>query len=203
MITYTAVNEWFVPKTLDSPAVVLALLSFWYFLVARPANVLCAVYNKLVLCVDNHIFKNVIQCNTWSRFIVQFDHNIQAGALIIDVESPLNFWLIIEAYDKVGHQLEQVLPQAQEEVQVEVTDIYLAVYPWVVHITHTLKTVDVVDTEASVHTRVGGTFIHILLTPGRKSKRERRINNIKDHVKHICRKSGLARGIEQSQANCQ
>lgn len=45
------------------------------------------------------------------------------------MEVPVNFWLIIEAYHKVGHQLEEVLPQAQEEVQVEVTDVYLAVYP--------------------------------------------------------------------------
>ena len=70
------------------------------------------------------------------------------------MESPLDFWLIVEAYHEVGHQLEEVLPHAQEEVQVEVADVHLAVYPRVIHITHTLKTVHVVDTEASVHTRV-------------------------------------------------
>lgn len=49
--------------------------------------------------------------------------------LIVDLESPLNFRLIVEANHKVGHELEEVLPQAQEEVQVEIADIYLAVYP--------------------------------------------------------------------------
>lgn len=69
------------------------------------------------------------------------------------MESPLNFWLIIQAYHEVGHQLEEVLPQAQEEVQVEVTDIDLAVNPRVIHVAHTLESVHVVDTEASVHAR--------------------------------------------------
>lgn len=94
------------------------------------------------------------------------------------MESPLNFWLIVETYHEVGHQLEEILPQTQEEVQVEVADVYLAVYPRVIHITYTLKTVHVVDTEASVHTRVRGTFIHILLTPGRIRK-DRRITEQK------------------------
>ena len=92
--------------------------------------------------------------------------------LIVDVECPLNFWLVVEAHHKVGHQLEEVLPQAQEEVKVEVADVYLAVYPWVIHITHALKTVHVVDTEASIHTRVWGAFIHILLTPDGKNKEQ-------------------------------
>lgn len=83
------------------------------------------------------------------------------------MESPLDFWLVVEAYDEVRHQLEEVLPQAQEEVQVEVADVYLAIYPGVIHVTHTLKIVHIVDAKASVHTRVRGTFIHILLTPGR------------------------------------
>lgn len=74
--------------------------------------------------------------------------------LIICVESPLDLWLVVEAYHKVGHQLKEVLPQAQEEVQVEVADVDLAVNPGEVHVTHALKTVDVVYTEASVHTWV-------------------------------------------------
>lgn len=49
--------------------------------------------------------------------------------LIINLESPLNFRLIVEAYHEVGHQLKEVLPQAQEDIQVEVADVHLAVYP--------------------------------------------------------------------------
>ena len=89
------------------------------------------------------------------------------------MESPLDLWLIIKAYHEVGHQLEEVLPQTQEQVHVEVADIHLAVYPGVIHVTHALKTVHVVDAEASVHTRVRGTFIHVLLTPGKETQKEK------------------------------
>lgn len=118
--------------------------------------------------ITGHYISNTLQFQSlpWPS-VVQFDHS-WVRALIIDVESPINFWLIVEAYHKVGHQLEEVLPQAQEEVQVEVTDVNLAVYSWVIHITHALKTVDIVDAEASVHTWVRDTFIHILLTPAGK-----------------------------------
>lgn len=75
-------------------------------------------------------------------------------SLIVDLESPLDFRLIVEANHEVGHELEEVLPQAQEEVQVEVADVYLAVYPRVIDVAHTLKIVHIVDAEASVHTRV-------------------------------------------------
>ena len=97
--------------------------------------------------------------------------NTTRKGLFIVLEYPLDFRLIVEAHHEVGHQLEQVLPHAQEEVQVEVADVHLAVYPGVIHVTHTLKTVHVVDTEASVHARVRGTFIYILLTPGRTDER--------------------------------
>lgn len=93
--------------------------------------------------------------------------------LIVDLKPPLNFWLIVETNHEVGHELEEVLPQAQEEVQVEVADVYLAVNPRVIHVAHALKTVHVVDTETSVHTRVRGTFIHVLLTPERKIKKKK------------------------------
>lgn len=74
--------------------------------------------------------------------------------LVINLEAPLNLWLIVEADHQVGHQLEEVLPQAQEDVQVEVADVHLAVDPRVVHVTHTLKTVHVVEAKASIHARV-------------------------------------------------
>lgn len=92
------------------------------------------------------------------------------------METPLDLWLVIEAYDEVGHQLEEVLPQAQEQVHVEITDVHLAVDPRVIHVAHALETVDVVDAEASVHARVRGTFIHILLTP-ESQKRAVRTDN--------------------------
>ena len=70
--------------------------------------------------------------------------------LIVE-ELPLNFWLIVKSPHKEGHQLEHVLPRAQEDVQVKVTDIHLAVYPCVIHITHALKTVHVIHAEAAGH----------------------------------------------------
>lgn len=81
------------------------------------------------------------------------------------MKPPLHLWTIIEAHDEIGQELKQVLPQSQEQIQIEVTDVDLAVHAWVVHVAHTLVAVDIVHTKASVHAWLRGTFIHILLTP--------------------------------------
>lgn len=88
------------------------------------------------------------------------------GGVLIQLEAQIDLWFIVHVYHKVGHQLEEVLPEAQEHVQVEVADVHLAVDPRVVQVTHALEAVHVVEAEASVHARVRSTFVHVLLAPG-------------------------------------
>lgn len=88
------------------------------------------------------------------------------GGGLIQIEAQIDLWFIIQAYHEVGHQLEEVLPEAQEHVQVEVADVHLAVDPRVVQVTHALEAVHVVEAEASVHAWVRSTFVHVLLAPG-------------------------------------
>lgn len=90
---------------------------------------------------------------------------VGAGGVLIHLEAQVDLRLIVEANHEVGHQLEEVLPEAQEHVQVEVADVHLAVNPQVVQVAHALEAVDVVEAEAPVHARVGGAFVHVRLTP--------------------------------------
>lgn len=80
--------------------------------------------------------------------------NINGGGGLIHLEVQIDLRLIVEAYHEVGHQLEEVLPEAQEHVQVEVAHVHLAVNPRVVQVAHALEAVHVVEAEASVHARV-------------------------------------------------
>lgn len=108
----------------------------------------------------------MLQCRDWCSSLTPLQVR---WILVVDWEGPFDLWLVVEADHQVGHQLEEVLPQAQEDVQVEVADVHLAIDARVVQVTHALKTVHVVETEASVHTGFRDTFVHVLLTPARKN----------------------------------
>lgn len=90
--------------------------------------------------------------------------------LVVDREGPFDLWLVVKADHQVGHQLEEILPQAQEDVQVKVAHVHLAVDARIVQVAHTLEAVHIVETEASVHTGFRDAFVHVLLTPGKKKK---------------------------------
>lgn len=115
--------------------------------------------------LDSADSQHYIECAClWSAeaSLAQF----QVGwVLVVNWESPLDLRLVVEADHQVGHQLEEILPQAQEDVQVEVADVHLAVDAGVVQVAHALEMVHIVEAEASVHTRFRDTFVHILLTP--------------------------------------
>lgn len=108
----------------------------------------------------------MLQCREWCSFLAPLQVR---WVLVVDREGPFDLRLVVEADHQVGHQLEEVLPQAQEDVQVEVADVHLAIDARVVQVTHALEAVHIVETEASVHTGFRETFVHVLLTPAKKN----------------------------------
>lgn len=83
---------------------------------------------------------------------------------------PVHLRLIIQSEDEVGQQLEEVLPQQQSHVKVNVAYVRLAEFSGEAHLAHADKLVDEVATVASVQTGIGLALIHLLLTPVRNQQ---------------------------------
>lgn len=87
----------------------------------------------------------------------------QAHALV--VAPPVYLWLIVQPEDQVGEQLEQVLPQQQRHVKVNVAYVRLAHVSSVAHVAHAHKLVDQVVAVAPVLAGVGLALVQLLLAP--------------------------------------
>ena len=98
------------------------------------------VFLKSALCMQ--IFK--------SAWLVHY----QGGGLILHLVGPFYLRDVIQVPHLVGHDLQEVLPQNQEEVEVEVTGVRLAVDAPVVLITHTLPAGPLVQAQPAVHAGV-------------------------------------------------
>lgn len=81
------------------------------------------------------------------------------------VSSPVHLWLVVQPEDQVGEQLEEVLPQEQSHVKVNVAYVRLAHVSSVAHVAHADKLVDEVAAIASIQTRVGLALVDLLLAP--------------------------------------
>lgn len=81
------------------------------------------------------------------------------------VAPPVYLGLVVQPEDQVGEQLEQVLPQQQRHVKVNVAYVRLADVSSVAHVAHARKLVDEVVAVASVLAGVGLALVQLLLTP--------------------------------------
>lgn len=79
--------------------------------------------------------------------------------------SPVHLWPVVQPEDEVGQQLEEVLPQENRHIKVNVAYVRLAHVSSEAHVAHADEPVDQVSAVAAVQTRVGFALVHILLAP--------------------------------------
>lgn len=100
------------------------------------------------------------------------------------VSSPVHLWLVVQPEDQVGEQLEEVLPQEQSHVKVNVAYVRLAHVSSVAHVAHADKLVDEVAAIASIQTRVGLALVDLLLAPETTASQK---NSDHSHTSMKCR----------------
>lgn len=81
------------------------------------------------------------------------------------VAPPVYLRLVVQPEDQVGEQLEQVLPQQQRHVKVNVAYVRLAHVSSVAHVAHAHELVDEVVAVAPVLAGVGLALVQLLLAP--------------------------------------
>jgi hypothetical protein len=99
--------------------------------------------------------------------------------------SPVDHRSVIKVQDEERDQLEEVLPEQNSHVKVNVAYVDLAIVPGETHVTHTVVVVNEVSAVAPVQAGVGLALIHLLLTASRRMRvRYRNRGKKRDDTQH-------------------
>lgn len=106
-------------------------------------------------------------------------------SLSVVLPSPVDHRIVIKVQDEVRDQLEEVLPEQNGHVKVNVAYVDLAIVPGETHFTHTVVLVNEVSTVAPVQAGVGLALIHLLLTATHRMRvRYRNRGKKRDNTQH-------------------